>query len=343
MHRSENDTYPMVSSSLPTYPSHRGSFEPTGLPEAAQEVLFSHIAPWQGNPKCLGLIAGEGSLPRHVVNEARAQGFEVVVFSLAQWFTHDELKQGPWYSFHVGQMHRMFQQMRDADVGSVTFAGKVNKWLLFTGVRMDNLTFQMLRLMPRKNDDAMMRFGIGTLEALGLTIIPQVAFMQGLFKPEGILVDAFPLTETHWKDACFGFDLARASGGLDIGQTVVVNDTMAISIEAIEGTDACLQRAGKLLRGRGGCVAKVAKPEQDTRFDVPAVGLRTLKRMHKAGLRVLVTEAERTLFLDDWPIMHRFAMERGISVLSCTEAGLSPWRKQLRTLALLEHHGGHTF
>jgi UDP-2,3-diacylglucosamine hydrolase len=221
--------------------------------------------------------------------------------------------------------------MRHYQASQVYFAGKVNKWLLFTGLNMDAMTFKLLRLAPLKNDDAIMRFGIFLLEALGLTILPQVDFMRSLFQPEAILAQPWPMEARHWRDACFGFDLAKASGGLDVGQTVVVSDTMAIAVEAIEGTDACLKRAGKLTRKRGGCVAKVAKPGQDTRFDVPAVGLRTLKRMKHEGLNLLVTEANRTLFLDDITEMKAYATRHGINLLSCTSEGLTPCRTTLHS------------
>jgi UDP-2,3-diacylglucosamine hydrolase len=299
----------------------------------AQHLLYSYITPWQGLSNRIVLVAGEGKLPLLALQEAQAMGYEVVVLSLQMGFTLPSwTKQAKAaHIVRVGQTLKLFEYMKQYQASKVYFAGKVNKWLLFTGLNMDAMTFKLLRLTPLKNDDSIMRFSIGLLEALGLSILPQVDFMQPLFQPEGCIAAPWLMEAHHWHDACFGFDLAKASGGLDVGQTVVVSDTMAIAVEAIEGTDACLKRAGKLTRKRGGCVAKVAKPGQDTRFDVPAVGLRTLKRMKTEGLNLLITEAGRTLFLDELNEMRAYATRHGINIFSCSSAGLNPWRESLKS------------
>lgn len=318
---------------IPPLNVHPLSKTEAALFKQAQAVLHHYITPWQGEPNRVVLVSGEGRLPMLALKEAQAQGYDVVVCSLQLGFIPPAWAQQARaaHVVRVGQTLKLFQLMKQHKASKVYFAGKVNKWLLFTGLNMDAMTFRLLRMAPLKNDDAIMRFSIFMLESLGLEILPQVNFMRHLFQPEGFMAEAWPMQEQHWRDACFGFDLAKASGGLDVGQTVVVADTMAIAVEAIEGTDACLKRAGRLTRRRGGCVAKVAKPSQDTRFDVPAVGLRTLRRMKAEGLNLLVTEAERTLFLDDITQMQAYALRQGINVLSATATSLEPWRETLRS------------
>jgi DUF1009 family protein len=294
--------------------------------------LLADVDSWQGNPSHLAIIAGEGTLPLQAVKDAKRQGYKVYVFVIGgNW--REMARYKPFAdvveAYHLGQLRRMMNVFRSHQIKYVCFAGKVNKWLLFTQLNLDSLSLRLLQKMPRKNDDAVMHYIIEGFADLGMETLPQVKFMQALFQPEGILAEGHPLTETDWLGICFGFDTAKAMAALDVGQTVVVNETMVIAIEAIEGTDECLKRAGKLQRKQGGIVAKVAKPFQDDRFDVPAVGLRTLKTMRDNGLNILVTEAGSTLFLDSFDRMKAYAESNHLTLLSVSEAGLQMWRERL--------------
>jgi lipid-A-disaccharide synthase len=296
------------------------------------EALLSDVPKWEGEASHLALIAGEGTLPFNALQEAKRQGYKVFVFLIHgrpnDFHRYRQIADGVM-PYHLGQLRKMLAHFRDLKITHVCFAGKVNKWLLFTQLNFDGLSLRLLKHMPRKNDDALMRYIIEAYAHLGIETVPQVQFMQSLFQAEGVIAEGKPLSEADWLDACFGFDTAKSMAALDIGQSVVVNDTMVIAVEAIEGTDECIKRAGHLQRKQGGCLAKVAKPAQDARFDVPAVGLRTLKRMHQAGLSLLVTEANATLFLDALDTMQAFARKHGITILSVSGDGLAKWRTQL--------------
>jgi DUF1009 family protein len=142
--------------------------------------------------------------------------------------------------------------------------------------------------------------------------------LQDLLLPEGLLSQLAP-DSRQWEDVRYGFQMAREMGRLDIGQTIAVKDGMVLAVEAIEGTDECLKRAGRLACRKGGVVVKVAKPEQDLRFDVPTVGLRTLRTMRSAGLKVLAFEADRTLVVDA-EAMRQFADRYKMVLLGVSES-----------------------
>jgi DUF1009 family protein len=187
------------------------------------------------------------------------------------------------------------------------FAGKVNKWLLLRNPKLDAKALVALQKLRERSDDGMMLAIIELMAAEGFEILPQTEFLQSHFLAQGCLTKR-GLTELEWADVAYGFGLAKGMGALDVGQTVVVHQGMALAVEAIEGTDECLKRAGDLAnkgwlktfftKNNGGVVVKVAKPNQDPRFDVPTVGLKTLKTMKDAGLKVLAAEAHRTFFLE---------------------------------------------
>lgn len=255
-------------------------------------------APSSLEPGKLGLIAGEGHLPVFVAQTAHELGFQVHAFTMAR----NNRRALAAYCHRVtpirpGLVRRNMDLWQAAGIQQLVFAGKVNKWILFTNPQLDSVGLDWIRQATAKNDDSVMRFIIAGLEQEGFQVLPQTRFLQPLFEPEGVLSVRHP-TRRDWEDIACGYRLAKEMGRLDVGQTVVVNDTMVLAVEAIEGTDECLKRAGKLARRKGGVVVKVEKPEQDQRFDVPTVGLRTLRTMKVAGLRVLAAEAGSTLFLD---------------------------------------------
>jgi DUF1009 family protein len=279
----------------------------------------------------LALVAGEGELPWLVAQEAVAQGFTVVVLSLTLknlW----KFQQAGFivHRFYPGLWGSTKTLLHQHSVTHVTFAGKFNKWLLFTNLRLDMEALAVMRGIAQKNDDGLTLGILSAVEAAGFTVLPQTRFMRALLHPQmGVLTTTTPaLTHSAWTDIAYGFALAKSMGQLDVGQTVVVKDTMILAIEAIEGTDECLKRAGYLARKQGGTVVKVAKPQQDDRFDVPAVGLRTLRTMKKVGLTVLATEANATIYLD-FEAMQRFANANGITMVGVTQQHLQPWLSTL--------------
>jgi DUF1009 family protein len=267
--------------------------------------------------KRIGLIAGEGKLPVHVARNAAEQGIDVVAFTIG-WDNRHDLKQlcrGRIHSIVPGLLNRTLTLLKQESIQHLVFAGKVNKWILFRNPSLDERALRLLKAHKRKNDDKFMQVIIEELAKEGISVLSQSAYLKNLFLPAGILTDAPSLSEEDQEDIRYGFEIAKGMGGLDIGQTIVIRQGMILAVEAIEGTDECLRRAGKWARKKGGVVVKVAKPEQDHRFDVPTVGLRTPRVMKKCGLHLLATEANRTLFLEPEEMV-RFANRHGITITS---------------------------
>jgi DUF1009 family protein len=270
----------------------------------------------------IALIAGEGELPLHVARNARILGLEVVPFMLGgKQRRLQELCQQKGHSISPGLLRQTFDLLAKERMTHLVFAGKVNKWLLLRNPRLDDLATMALNRLLRLNDDAVMVWLIEQLQERGVAVLPQSDFLQNLFLPEQLLTERSP-DASQLRDAAYGFEIAREMGRLDIGQSIVMHQGMIMAVEAIEGTDECLKRAGRWANKKGGVLIKVAKPEQDRRFDIPTVGLRTLKTMHRAGLQMLVTEAERTLFLEP-EAMTDFANRHKMILLSTSQSRLS--------------------
>lgn len=266
----------------------------------------------------IGLIAGEGLLPVHVARNATRRGIDVVPFVIGEE-NRKQLKaacSGALHRITPGLVERNLALLKQEQIHHIVFAGKVDKWVLLRKPRLDARAIEGMKQLVRLNDDAVMLWLIRELEKEGLSVLRQTDFLDNLFLPEKTLTQKHPADEDWW-DIAYGFDMAREMGRLDIGQTVVVRQGMVIAVEAIEGTDECLKRAGKLTGKKGGVVVKMAKPDQDQRFDVPTVGLRTLKVMRRAGLHCLATEAGATLFLEPEEMI-AYADRHGMIIISVT-------------------------
>jgi UDP-2,3-diacylglucosamine hydrolase len=265
--------------------------------------------------QCIGLIAGEGNLPEWVAKNAAQQGIRVIVLSMSK-ANRARLKtcSHAVYPIVPGLVLKTHAIMQAESITDVVFAGKVNKWTLLRDPRLDSLAWETIQAIRHMNDDNLMLSIIRKMESYGYQIHPQTDYLQNLFLPAGLLSKRAP-TEREYADIQYGFAMAKEMGRLDVGQSVVVKDGMMLAVEAIEGTDECLKRAGKLANKKGGVVVKVAKPNQDQRFDVPTVGPRTLQTMRKVGLSVLAFEASQTLVLDP-EAMIAFADRHGISLVS---------------------------
>jgi DUF1009 family protein len=325
-------------------------------PSASQASVFSLLRPyvtsldnWEldvhtlepfalsSNPsplarRTIGLVAGEGDLPIIAAKNAVQEGHTVIGFSLDSR-TYSQLQNvcQRVYPISAGLLGQTFALLQQEGVQDLVFAGKVNKWILFRNPRLDKLAIealQQLRASSPLSDDQMMATLCRMLEGIGIQVIPQSRFLKELLLPAGVLTQEHP-TENELQDIAYGFKLAKTIGEIDVGQSVVVKDGMALALEAIEGTDACIRRAGTWgrrslwwfrRRHPGGCVVKVAKPQQDNRFDIPTVGLRTMKTLHKAGFRVLAVEASQTLFLEP-EAMIAFANQHRL-VIATTQAPL---------------------
>ena len=244
------------------------------------------------------LVAGDGNLPIAMAKSAQQNGFEIICISLSS-DNYNELKKycSKIISFGPGQVDSIKKYLIDEKVTQLTFLGKVSKTMLVKRPKLERRAIEMMKEMKKLNDDAIMLKIIQEMESIGITILDQTIFIKNLMVQKGVLTKLAP-SEAQNADIEYGFKIAKQMGGLDIGQSVVMKDRMIMAIEAIEGTDRCIKRGGKLARKKNAVVVKVSKPAQDKRFDIPAVGLRTIKTMKKYGANVLALESGETIIVD---------------------------------------------
>lgn len=269
----------------------------------------------------IGLLAGWGRFPIVFAEQARQQGYSVYCSAIAGMADEemnqycDKVQYTPLA--RLGAAIRFF---RKNGVKRVVMAGKVHKQVLFDPWRLfrllpDMRTLHMwFRYATTKADDTILLAVIREFERDGIHFESALTFCPELLVKHGFLTKRQP-TSSQWKDIRFGWDLAKEMGRLDIGQTVIVQDTAVIAVEAIEGTDQCIRRAGTLCKRGNLVVIKVAKPRQDMRFDVPTIGVQTLQTMQEAGARVLAIESGMTILLDE-PEVLALAERLGIAIVS---------------------------
>lgn len=270
----------------------------------------------------VGLLAGSGRFPIVFAEAARRQGIAVCGVGV-DGMASDELAQ-VCDSYNTAPLARFGRAMRlfhRAGVEHIVMAGKIEKTVL---VRR----FLIWRLLPDwrtlhmwyryatrdKKDDTLLLAVIREFERDGLTFHSALDYCPELLVKHGFLTRRKP-SPAQWKDIFFGWELAKEMGRLDVGQSVMVRDTAVLAIEAIEGTDNCIRRAGDLCRRGGFVVVKVAKPQQDMRFDVPTVGIQTIQTMRECGAKVLAIESDRTILLDREQVIQT-ADQLGIAVVA---------------------------
>lgn len=267
----------------------------------------------------VGLIAGIGILPVEFMRAAHLQGHEVVVVSVVK-DSHPALQAegDAYYNISPLKLGKIFKTLHSEGVKELTLLGKVTKEILYKkGLTFPDMkAVKILNQLRNRKDDTLMLAIIDALEAEGFQVVDQTLYLQPFMPEVGILTKREP-TEEQWKDIHFGFSLAKEMGRLDIGQTVVVKHQAAMAIEAIEGTDKCILRGGQLGQG-GAVVVKTAKPGQDLRFDVPAVGRTTLQSMIDSECSVLAVEAKKTVFVEQESVL-QMANEKGIVIVSLAE------------------------
>ena len=248
--------------------------------------------------KTIGLLAGVGRLPVEFARAARGMGCAVVTIALLPDCDQElTAVSDKFFAISIGQLDAIMTKLKLEQVSEVTLLGKVTKELLFTGqVTADRRLMKLLATLPDHKDDTIMRSFAHELITEGIAVLDQTKLIAALMPSHGILTQCQPTAATL-DDMKFGFAVARQIGGMDIGQTVVVKQGAVLAVEAIEGTDACIRRGGQL-GGGGVIVAKAAKPGQDMRFDVPGVGVETIRSMLDAKAVGLVIEAGKTLLVD---------------------------------------------
>ena len=253
-------------------------------------------------PGKLGLIAGSGRFPLIFAQAAARAGREIVAVG-HEGETDPALQPVAWVK--LGQLGKIATVLRDAGCSETVLCGGIRKPRIFD-VRPDLLALKVLTRLRSFGDDAALRAVAAVLEEEGLRVVSPLDYVPDLLARRG-RISGRALDAGQRKDVETGLAAARALGAQDIGQTVVVRRGVVLAVEAIEGTDACIARGGAL--AKDGVVVKACKPQQDLRFDVPAVGAATLEAMRAAGCAALAVEAGRTLVLDDLSRVTDIAVE----------------------------------
>lgn len=244
----------------------------------------------------LGLIAGWGDLPVLVAKAARERGRRVVAVGF-RGETEPALVRAvdEWHWASLGQVGRVIRLLKAAKATETVLAGVVKHRSLFSLLRVDWRALRLLAGLKDKRANSILKAVADTLAREGIRLISPLPWLKDNLPPAGCLTKRRP-TRQERRDIQFGYRLARHVAAADIGQTVVVKNQTVVAVEAMEGTDACILRAGEISRG-GAVVVKVTKPDQDFRFDVPVVGPLTIQNLQKAGATVLAFTANKTLFL----------------------------------------------
>jgi DUF1009 family protein len=279
-------------------------------------------APSRAAEPMVGLLAGSGRFPILFAEAARRQGLKVACVGI-KYEAPRELRDlcTTFETAGVAKLGRMIRLFGRQGVRQVVMAGKVTKNVMYTPWRFVQLwpDYRMLRMWyfrdRRDNrDDSILLGVIAEFERDGMTFASALDYCPELLVNEGLLTRRAP-TARERADIEFGWQLAKEMGRLDVGQSVAVKEKAALAIEAIEGTDRCIERAGQLCRAGGWTLVKVAKPQQDMRFDVPTIGVSTIENLHRAGARVLAIEASRTIVIDQ-PDVIDLANRHGLTIVA---------------------------
>ena len=244
-----------------------------------------------------GLIAGNGKFPFLVAEGARALGAELSVVAIKEETDpriSEIVEDVQWVG--IGQLGKMISFFKSRGVTKAIMAGQVKHVQIFSGALPDVRMFKMLWKLPRRNTDALIGGVADELANEGIELIDSTYFVKGHLAAEGVLSKRKP-NETELANIEYGLHIAGELGRLDLGQTIVLRASACVAIEAMEGTDATIRRAGELAKGKL-TVVKVAKPSQDMRFDVPVVGVPTIQAMIEAGATCLSVTAGKTLIFD---------------------------------------------
>jgi len=261
----------------------------------------------------LGLIAGNGRFPFLLLEAARAHGTEVVVAAIKEE-TDPEIDARAAadpgvrvYWLSLGELSRLIETFQAEGVRRAVMAGQVKHKQIFSSIRPDWRLAKLLLSLRTRNTDMLLGAVARVLGDEGIELIPSTAYLEPLLAAPGVLTARAP-NEQEEKDIHYGREVARGLAAFDLGQTVVIAAQACVAVEAMEGTDATIERAGALMRSLGEppastlerslTVVKVAKPQQDLRFDVPVIGVATIRTMQAAGATCLAVEAQRTLLFD---------------------------------------------
>jgi DUF1009 family protein len=265
----------------------------------------------------IGIIAGNGRFPFLVLDAARSLGHDAVIIAIKEE-AHKDLEdaaarsRSPFHWVSIGQLGTFLKILKDEQITQAVMAGQVKHVKIFGGFVPDLTAMSLIGKLKAMNTDALIGAVADLMRERGVELVNSATFLEPMLAGEGRLSDRVP-TETEHKDLQFGYRMADTIAGLDIGQTIAVKHQAVVAVEAMEGTDETIARAGHLA-GDGVAIIKVAKPNQDMRFDVPIVGLATIQAMRIAGAKVLSLDAGRTLIFDR-DAFFASANEAGIAIV----------------------------
>jgi UDP-2,3-diacylglucosamine hydrolase len=261
----------------------------------------------------LGLIAGNGRFPFLVLDAARAQGYDVVVAAIKEE-TFPEIESHGAAAVHwmsLGELSKLIETFQREGVTRAVMAGQVKHKQIFSSIRPDWRLAKLLFSLTTRNTDSLLGAVAKVLADEGITLENSTSLLEPLLAKAGVLTNRAP-TEQEKKNIAYGREVARALGQYDIGQTVVIAESACVAVEAMEGTDATIERAGQMMASldpdesksdtatldRSLTVVKIAKPKQDMRFDVPVVGVKTIEVMRKARATCLALDTGKCLLID---------------------------------------------
>ena len=249
----------------------------------------------------IGLIAGDGRFPFLALQGARGLGHDVTVVAIREEAyaelepaARDARAEFHWVS--LGQLGKCIKILKAAGVSEAVMAGQVKHSKIFSGILPDLTLLSVITRLRARNTDALISAVADVMRGEGIELLDSTAFLRPLLAAEGTLTERAP-DEQERDDIAFGYRMADAVAALDIGQTIAVKDKAVVAVEAMEGTDEVIRRAGQIA-GPGVRIVKVAKPKQDMRFDVPVIGTTTIDAMRAAGATALSIDAGLTLVLD---------------------------------------------
>jgi UDP-2,3-diacylglucosamine hydrolase len=265
---------------------------------------------WRAMPDTkekIGLIAGNGRFPFLVLDAARAQGHEVIVAAIKEEAFPEIESHGTtvhWLS--LGELSKLIETFKREGVQRAIMAGQVKHKQIFSSIRPDWRLAKLLLSLGTRNTDSLLGAVAKVLADEGIVLENSISFLEPLLAKPGVLTKR-KASEQEQKDIAYGRTVARHLAQYDIGQTVVVAETACVAVEAMEGTDATIERASQIMASlesdpstlsRALTVIKIAKPNQDMRFDVPVIGVKTIEVMQKAGATCLAVDAGKCLLLD---------------------------------------------
>jgi len=260
----------------------------------------------------LGLLAGAGRFPIYLATVAKAQGYKVIVVGPKGRLEPDiDNCADKVLTYQFGHTREVLKILKEEEIKKVVMAGKVDKrWLYEPDISFDDLTKEIFSRLSDRKDDTIMNQIVKILEEMGIEILPSIEFIRDWLAPQGSFSAAKP-SPSQKKDIEFGFKIAKEIGRLDIGQTIAVLNRAVLAVEAIDGTDLTIIRAGQI--SPGAVVVKILKPGQSLKFDVPVVGKSTIQSMIQANAAVLAVEAGSCLVVEREE-MQRLADQNNIAL-----------------------------